>query len=66
MQTCVWSFEREVYGVKKNKGFDVGREDIQKWMMMETEGRSEGINEMKNYVVGRKLQAGGTACAKVW
>lgn len=55
-----------MYGVKKNKGFDVGREDIQKWMMMETEGGSEGINEMKNYVVGRKLQEGGTACAKVW
>lgn len=33
--------------------------------MMETEGGSEGISEMKNYVVGKELQAGGTACAKV-
>lgn len=39
---------------------------IQKWMVMETKGGSEGLSEMKNYVVGRELQAEGTACAKVW
>lgn len=33
---------------------------------METKGGSEGLSEMKNYVVGRELQAEGTACAKVW
>lgn len=39
---------------------------IQKWMVTETKGGSEGPSEMKNYVVERELQAGGTACAKVW
>lgn len=66
MQTCIWWSEREVYGIKKayDRGFDTVREDIQQGMMTETKGGWEGDTEMKNYVVGRERQAGGSACAK--